>query len=212
MVDSSKTRFATLNVIAALLLASCVDAGKSFKEFEERVIDGGGNVVVGSCNGGEIPDVNGEFYLALAPSISPDVNLLFRATATLQGDPATLTLELQPLCNTDQCTLGDPVGDPIAVAAVEVSDTCTFEASLVDGLVPGSANPISGSDIIANIDMIGSLNSDTFFCGIANGTATVSGSAIPVDGSSFGAVRIEGETLPTAVDACPEEEEVDAGV
>lgn len=193
--------------------AGCVDPGQSFRDFDERVIDAAPNVVGGSCRGGEIPDVSGEFYLALSPSFAPDALLRFQASTTLSaGAATTIAISLQPICVNDQCTVGEPVGDPILVDAVDVTSDCTFEAQLVDAFIPGGANPVSGSDIIGNIQMLGSLKDTDLYCGVANGTADVSGSKIPIDNSSFGAVRITGENFPEAVAACPEEtEEPDAG-
>ena len=62
---------AILAVSAGLGWHGCVDPAKSFSDFENRVIDGAPIDIGGSCNGGEIPDVNGEFFLGLAPSFAP---------------------------------------------------------------------------------------------------------------------------------------------
>lgn len=204
----------TISVLAFKEGAGCVDAGQSFKAYDDRVIDAAMTNVGGDCNGGEIPDVNGEFLLALSPSFAPEGLLQFRTEVTIDKSvsPALLTQSLQPLCAQEsQCTLGEPVGDPFAIENVEVDDQCGYTANLVDVFIPGAANPVSGSDIIGNIELLGSLQSTDLLCGIANGTAEVSGAPIPIDNSTFGGVRIEGE-LPEPVAACPDEGGPDAGV
>lgn len=206
--------------ILALAGPACVDAGKSFRSFDERVIDAAPSTVGGSCDGGEIPDVNGEFFLALSPSISPDALLRFIVTTDLDRGvtPPLLTLTLQPICTqASQCTVGQPVGDPVTLAPGEVADDCSVALVLTDVFIPGGANTISGSDIIGNLDLLGSLRGADFYCGLINGTATVGGADIPIDGSTFGSIRIEegtlGNDLPEPVSECPAEmPDSDAGV
>ena len=61
------------------------------------------------------------------------------------------------------------------VPAVMVSDDCTFDMDVNGIMIPGAANPISGSDILGEIQLLGSLRTTDLYCGIANGTANVSG-------------------------------------
>ncbi len=218
MQGLGKTLVATL--ILALAGSACVDAGQSFKDYDKRVIDAATNVVVGSCNGGEIPDVSGEFYLALAPSIAPDslIKLIVTTEIDRGATPPLLTLNFQPLCTqSGQCTVNEPVGDAFTPPSVEVTDECGFEMTLTDVIIPGGANPISGSEIIGNLVLLGSLRSTDLYCGIVNGTATVGGAPIPIDGSSFGSIRVAegtlGDALPEPVAECPADTgDADAGV
>ena len=207
------------SLFATLLVAGCPDTKQSFDDFDNRVIDADNDRIDGA-NLEEIPDVNGEFLLSLSPSIAPTALLKFIATTVLEesGGEITVALELQPLCVQEgQCTVGQPIGDPIAVAAASVNGAGEFTANLVEAFVPGGANPISGSDIIGDIELLGTLKDDDLYCGEANGTATVSGSPIPINGSTFASIRITpgtlGDDLPDPVAECPPEGgDVDAGV
>lgn len=206
--------------ILTLVGSACVDPGASFKAFDKRVLDAASTNVGGSCNGGEIPDVNGEFFLALSPSIAPDslIKMIVTTGIDRTATPVTMTMTLQLLCSqADKCTVGQPVGDPVVLEPGEVSDDCGFLLVLTDVLIPGGANPISGGDIIGNLDLLGTLTSDDLYCGLMNGTAAVGGAPIPIDGSTFGAQRIVagtlGDALPNPVFECPEAlPEFDAGV
>ena len=61
-------------LLAAIILAvstfGCVDPGKNFADFDKRVIDAGMPAVGTGCMGGSIPDVTGEFYLALSTPLN----------------------------------------------------------------------------------------------------------------------------------------------
>ncbi|MBL4633071.1 MAG: hypothetical protein JKY56_04320, partial [Kofleriaceae bacterium] len=195
MSSSYKTLFGA--AILAICASGCPDPAKSFSDFDKRVIDAG-KTVVGTACGGELPDISGEFYLQLAPSLAPTALLQFIATTTLDKtvDPALLTLTLQPLCAQEaQCTLRQPIGNPFTVMSIEVNEQCQFETDITGMPVPGGANAISGSDLIGNLVMLGNIIEPDFYCGIINGEAIVGGAGIPIDGSDFGAVRITPGTL-----------------
>lgn len=160
--------------------------------------------------GGEVPDATGEFFFALAPSLSPKALLQFIATVLVDSssEPATLTMSLQPLCTqSDQCTLGQPLGEAYMVSAVELGEQCLFSVNISGFGILGGANSISGSPFIADITMDGALQTETFFCGSANGDVLVGGSPIPIDGSTFGSRGIAtgtlGGNLPSPISACP---------
>lgn len=216
MSSSYKTLFGA--AILAILASGCPDPAKSFSDYDKRVIDAG-KTVVGTACGGELPDINGEFYLQLSPSLAPEAVLEFITTTTLDKavDPAVLTLTFQPLCAQEaQCTLKQPIGDTFTVMNISVNEQCQYETEIVGMPVPGGANAISGSDLIGNLTMLGSIIDDDFYCGGIGGEAVVGGAGIPVDGSNFGAVRITpgtlGDDLPAGEFKCPSETPIDAGV
>lgn len=197
---------------ALLLGGACVDPAGEFEKFDRRVVDAGMPAVGTGCMGGEIPDVSGEFFLSLDTPLAPGAYLKFIFTQTIDKNvnPALLAMSLQPLCTQEsQCTLGQPVGDSIELDDTNVDENCDFKLDIVDVPIPGGANSISGSDLIGNLAMQGNLQGVDFMCGAVDGTATVGGAMIPIDGSTFGSVRNTavgalGDDLPEAVGACPE--------
>jgi hypothetical protein len=223
MMLSRKSLLGTAIVLiggAAAFATSCVDPDKLFSDYDERVVDAGKQIVAGGCNGGEIPAISGEYYLALSPVVAQDalLELIVTTELDLTVDPALLSLSFQPLCTqADQCTLGQPIGEPHLETGIEVNSECGFEANIASIIIPGGANTLSGSEIDGELQLLGNLQSEEFYCGIVNGIANVGGAPIPIDNSTFGATRVPdgtlGDDLPEPIAACPEEvPDFDAGV
>ncbi len=223
MMPSRKSLLGTVIVLlggAAVSVTSCVDPGKLFSDFDNRVVDAGKQVIAGGCNGGEIPAIGGEYYLALSPVVAQDalLELIVTTELDLTVDPALLSLSFQALCTQeDQCTVGQPVGDPHVESGIEVNEECGFEANIESIIIAGGANTLSGSEIDGELQLLGTLQADDFYCGIVNGVANVGGAPIPIDNSTFGAIRVPdgtlGDDLPEPIAACPDETpEFDAGI
>ena len=197
---------------AGLLGSGCVDPEGEFKKFDQRVFDAGEPAVGTGCMTMEIPDVSGEFFLNLSTPLSRDAYLEFIITQTINRNtnPAELALALQPLCVQEaQCTVGQPVGDMLALDKTNVDENCDFELPIMGLAIPGGANAISGSDLIGNLLLKGNLQTADFYCGIVDGVAVVGGADIPINGSTFGSVRNTavgalGTDLPDPVAFCPE--------
>jgi len=221
MMTSHKTLFGSSVVVllgCGLSSFGCAKPDEQFNKFDERVLDAGKRDIASGCNGGAIPDVNGEFYFSLSPVVAQESFLELIATTELDltVDPAQLTLTLQPLCSqADQCTVGQPVGATSVIPDITVDSECSFTVDIPSIIIPGGANTLSGAEIDGNLELIGNLQSDDFYCGVVNGIATVGGAPIPIDNSTFGAVRITpgtlGDALPTAIAICPDATP-DAGV
>jgi hypothetical protein len=165
--------------------------------------------------GGALADVSGTFLFALAPSLSPATPLQFIATNTIEiapdGSSATLNMVLQPLSlNVGSTTEPrEPVGEPIEILGIEVDAGGAFALeSLGDGpvMVTGAANPITGSDIVAELSLMGAIQDEDLMCGTAAGQVT-SPLVADLAGSTFGSQRIESTdaaSLPAPVVECPE--------
>ncbi len=162
-----------------------------------------------SCDG-DVPDATGEFFLAIAPSIAPAAFLQFIGTVQVDSSsvPATFAMTLQPLCTqSDQCSIGQPIGAPYAIGATEINEQCGFSMNLSAIDIPGGANTISGSALVGDLTAIGDLQTEDFYCGVVNGTVETGGAPISIDNSAFGSIRIVpgtlGGNLPAPVSACP---------
>ena len=66
-------------------------------------------------------------------------------------------------------------------------------AGTINGILPGEANPVSGSELTVEIEMAGILRSIGFFCGTVEGSV-VAPFSLALNGSTFGSVRIPEET------------------
>lgn len=167
--------------------------------------------------GGALADITGTFHFALSSVIAPDFPLQFVVTSTFtpndDGTGGTLNLEFQPL-SLEVGSTTEPrefVGDVLPLMNLEVGAGGGFEVDLGTVMVTGEANPITGSDIVSNLVLMGGIQSADLWCGTVSGEVT---SPIMQDlaGSTFAAQRIEmtdPASLPGAegqaelLDACP---------
>lgn len=154
---------------------------------------------------GDIPDISGEFLLAIDPvPIAAGTLFQYIATAELgQVDgTATLSLSLQPL----NASTREPVGMPLVSGSVAVSATGNFSAP-IQGQIDGAANPITGEALTFDAWLDGEIRSVDSFCGDVTGALTAP-IGLSLDGSTFGTIRITpgttGAGLPQpALGECP---------
>jgi hypothetical protein len=198
---------AVLALTLVSALGACVDAHSRFDDFTEHVIDAQADRVDGS---GGLFEIDGEFLLAILPSISPNSTLKFVVTAdiTIDGSSGSLDLTIQPLAaeKCDEGNGGNEVGDPIEVTGLAVDQGGSFELSQDGVTVTSLANDVTCTDIVANLVLNGLIKDENMFCGDVSGRVTTTGSNL--EGSTFGAIRIEPGTrgdanLPDPLKACP---------
>ena len=164
--------------------------------------------------GGALVDISGTFLFAIAPSLSPTTPLQFIATNTMEieadGSSGTFDMVLQPLSlNVGSTTEPrEPVGNTIEIRGIMVDGGGVFVVETLGGpvMVTGEANPITGSDIVAEISLLGAIQDEDVYCGTAGGQVT-SPLVADLAGSTFGAQRIEdtaAASLPPPLTECPE--------
>lgn len=201
---------AALVMAGGLSLAACVDAKGRFDEYGGRVpppIDAS-NIDVPMVD--MIPNIDGVWLLAVNPSVAPGSYVQMAVTwdVTSTGASGMLDGSYQPLTtfglapDSDQRT---PVGAAIVVNDVAVDGTASFAANAV-GILPGPANPASGTEYNVDIVFHGTIRSETVVCGTVTGTV----GPLNVDGSTFAAIPTA-TPLPAPVFACPATA-VDAGI
>ncbi len=200
---------ALLVVAVAALAGGCTDPKSRFQDFDDRVPqtpvpDGGPDAMPLDM----LPDVTGEFLLAFAINIQRSTPIQFRMenVLTMNGDgTGTLDTVITPL------TVGTrvPVGDPLIANGVPVAITGEFVIATNDVHIPGAANPITGSDIVADTIMTGTLKSPDRLCGILTGMVSEPLVLNLDPNSSFGAIRVTpgatGAELPEPEVECPVE-------
>lgn len=184
-------------LLAGFALAGCdnPDPEGRFNGFGDKTADRRGAPDSGSPDGGQQVDFSGSYLLSLATTLAPTAPLYIQADVTVDPSDFTVDFVFQPL-KTD-IDMGAPradartaVGDPIIVNDVQLTESGQFDVDLGQIEVDGSANPISGGDIVASIQLQGFVLGTNSFCGTATGDVTAP-TMLPLAGSTFGAVLIE---------------------
>ncbi len=194
-----KTFIQTALIAMATLTATCVDPAARLDEFYENSEPLRVEVVVGPC-AGQV-DISGEFLLAVATVVRPPNPILFGATFTIDSASWTIEVSMRSLSNEGR----EPVGDTF-VATSPVAADGTFTLDFGEITVPGAANPIIPDvDATATLILAGCTNGIGFSCGTADGQI-ISPASLPLTGSTYAAIAVDAEELPTAepVAACPE--------
>lgn len=173
------------------LLPGCPDTEGKFNDFQDRYevihpttssasTSGSG----GGCAAPAAGELDGPYVFALSASLDPPNPVLFDAQIT-SADGATgleLSFVLQALDAKDRMT---KVGESFPLGPFVVAADGTFEADFPPLAVVGTANPISGSDLEADVSLSGTVcGASGVLCGALNGNVTKP-TDIALDGSSF---------------------------
>jgi hypothetical protein len=152
----------------------------------------------------EVFDVTGSHLLTVSPVIWPSNPMFFRADVLANG--SSIDLSLQPLAFDTR----EPVGDPWELSGLPIEADGSFVGDFGARDLPIETYPIvdiEGSIDIESFVLTGKTTSTDGLCGGLGGYAQFltpsAADRISLDGSSFGAVRIEGDTLPEPVSSCP---------
>jgi hypothetical protein len=173
-----------------------VDAKGSFDNFGNRIVDAD----VRSLDApivSTLPDITGDFFMVARPDLPEDRFFSFRAVNMFHAvTENTGTFDWEAIA-LDWQTF-EPVGEPFTNTAVPVASDATADMPLI-GQLDGRANSVSGSTVTFNDTVVHvTLVTDDFICGTLTGDA----SGFPLAGSTFGAVRITGDTLPPGIARC----------
>jgi hypothetical protein len=148
-------------------------------------------------------DVTGQYLLTIGPVIWPAQALYFTATVAVHG--SSLDFTLQPLDGTTYA----PVGDAWNVPDVSLEVDGSFTVSFGERPLPAAAYPLFDDPFLTlgDFTLIGKTTSKDAFCGSVSGYAQVLlpprvSDRLRLEGSTFGATRITGDTLPAPVSSC----------
>ena len=193
-----------------LLLAAlgCVDPKARYDAFLERTASMRGRDA-GMAATGERFDFSGHYLLALSTTLAPGEPILFGCDVNVAPDLSTLELSFQPLTTDADAMPREPVGDSLDTGAIPYAEDGSFSVDLGEVTVPGRANPISGSDIVADVTLTATafpMTADLpmYFCGQATGMVSVP-LALDLTGSTIGAVETASFTDVEPLAACPGE-------
>jgi len=186
------TRFGLLSclAVASLTLVGCVDAREAYDDFGSRLVDGGSGDVDGEVVS-SLPDIDGDdWFIVVHPVTVDDRVIQFRATFDLTAvteNTGKVDVSAQPLTVADQTAVGDAFVASDQPVESDASFTAPFE-----GILPAAANSISGADAPVDSQLHAEIRSDQFICGTLTGQA----GALPLEGTTWAAVRVTGDTLP----------------
>ncbi len=208
LLDRSPSSFLWI-VGAALMSAGCPDPEGEFDKFADRYNEinsegGGGSGAGGApeCTPAMEGEMDGKYLFTLSAKINLKKAFALDTTLTTHasGEGLTVDLSLQPLSSTDQTT---PVGDPLEFTALPVNADGTFEWDLGTVTLVKDANPITPSDVEAELQLVGSMcaNKPDFICGDANGTVLKPLNMYDLAGSHFTLQRYDAD-LPSPVINC----------
>ena len=200
----SRWKTLTLPAAFALALVGCTvpDSEARFGEFEENTAELRLIPDLGPQTGGQQIDFSDRYFMALATTLNPAKPLYFDVNIAVSND-FLIDFEFQPLrtdlepAGTERADARTPSGDVIIVNEIQLEDDGTFIADLGVVAAPGDANPITGSDIKAQLTLTGAVYGD-HWCGTVTGDV-IEPLALGLEGSTFGSVIVDDETLPSLV-------------
>jgi hypothetical protein len=147
--------------------------------------------------GGALADINGTFLFALASFLAPEAPLQFYTTVmfTDNGDGTGMaSLSMQPLSLDIGSAIGprEFVGDPLEIPEVAIDANGAFVIDIMEMvMLPGEANPITGSPIVTTrLTLSGNIQDTDLFCGVATGMVIMP-LETSLDGSTFAAERVD---------------------
>lgn len=206
----ARTHAVFFGVLAVSLASGCADPQGEFDAFHERNVAVSAQQNVDPCGDEECKPpaaakVSGDYLVSLVAKQFKTKPIVFIGTMNATaGDDGGLdvTLVVQPISKDDRKTkVGEPTPElgPFAVAK---DGAFTFDLGPIT--IPGEANPVTGSEIKADADMIGRMCAPgDFMFGEVTGVAEASITLKLDGGSVFTFQRIEDPAnLPNPVIKC----------
>jgi hypothetical protein len=186
----------------------CVDPQERYDAFLERsAAMRGQHHDAGMVEPSDRFDFSGRYLLALSTTLAPGQPILLACDVAVAADLETLELTVQPLTTDANDTPRVPTGDSLVVSDVPYAQDGSFSADLGEVTVPGAANPISGSDIVATVAITAtaypmSAELPAHFCGEATGMVSVP-LALDLAGSTITALEADDFTAVEPLTQCP---------
>jgi hypothetical protein len=127
--------------------------------------------------------------------------MVFTPTADDMGGTASFSFQPLSLDQGEILTPREFIGDPLVYDDIAIDVDGNFEIDMGDVMVTGMANPVTGSDIEANLVVTGKILDVDTMCGELSGML-MSPLEFDLAGSTFAASRLADDgsdptTLPT---------------
>ncbi|PIE17469.1 MAG: hypothetical protein CSA66_05810 [Proteobacteria bacterium] len=192
-----RTFAATLAPALALaLLPGCTnDQDGKFDAFVERSEPFRGELTEETCE--ERFDISGDYMLTMSTHLSRDKPLLLGATFAV--DPATWEVScdfhMLNLTDAEQADRAEVGALYSASGTIAEDGSFTLDFGIVD--VPAAANPITFSEIQANLVLEGCTKSADLACGAVEGNVVTP--HIDLATSTWGSARVDGDITTAPV-------------
>ncbi|MEM6291506.1 MAG: hypothetical protein AAGA54_09585 [Myxococcota bacterium] len=166
------------------------------------VTSGGGFDDSGDSGGIDVPQSRSFLIAITATPVSPETPFQFLGEVTTDGFVATFSLTPLTLDVGSTDTPRDPLPPPLVFENIAVDDDGVFAFDAPEVLLPGAANPITGSDIVADLTIEAQFQGEKI-CGRLGGEIVV---PIQLDlaGSTFSGVALldDGPLPPVSEAQC----------
>ncbi len=175
---------------------ACADPQAGFDAFNQRYTTdknatGGSTTTTtssgdaGACMAPAPGAIDGNYYWTLSAKVDPGEPMVFMGKLTTAKGSSGLTwsANLQALSAHDRKT---PVGPTVAIGPFDVASDGTFDAMLPQLTVTAAANPLVNSDLVAQVNLIGSFCPPPgFYCGQMTGSVSKPIAISDLTGSTF---------------------------
>lgn len=208
-------KFFLATALAAAGLAGCVDPRGSFDDFNRRAGTTDASTIDRPMS--TLADISGTFLIGVRAGFettnNPDfyIQMIVTWDLDLTGESGVLDGSFMPLCVHASCAgVRDMLPPPFVDSNRAVTSAGTFQQP-VTGMLPGGANPFSGTPQALNGNLDATILDADTVCGSVTGDA----GGLDLTGSTFAAIRVTDTTaanLPAPITACPSGGNVDAGV
>jgi hypothetical protein len=183
--DKALGSFICLGIL--VVLTGCPDPDVEFADYTDRYKDVNGDGTGGMLNVGggctiAAGERDGDYFFSLVAKQSPVKPVTFDMTLTTTdgANGVEYSLSLQPLSAVDHVT---PSGPVLSVGPFPVEPDGSFDSQWPELTVLGDSNPINDNDLIASVNVVGSL-CPAIPCGIVNGIVASGPVMLPLDGGS----------------------------
>jgi len=198
LLRKRSSRHAGLACLLLVGVLGCVDPQGRYDAFLERTADMRGQDA-GMVAPSDRFDFSGRYLLALSTTLAPAEPILFSCDVSVAADLETIDFRFQPLTTDDADMPRMPTGEALEASGIPYEENGSFSVDLGEVTVPSTANPISGSDIVATVTLSATALPMTeelsaLFCGEASGMVSVP-LALDLAGSTIGAVEAESDDL-----------------
>ncbi len=189
-------------IVALTLMPACINdqAGK-FDDYVERSEPYRAKLTTVECDGRH--DISGDYLISAATNLAREKPLLLNTTFSVDTTAWTVTCDFHTVNLTDD-TLGERVDvGELYSATSDIAEDGSFllDFGVVDVL--GAANPITKTDIQANLQFVGCTKSADLACGLIEGNVVVPD--LDLATSTWGSARVDTTIVDApVVSSCPD--------
>ena len=195
-------RYLTMLALPTFLCAACQTNTIELEFLTDNADDSGGSAGTADDDDDDVmPGVEGQWLLAIDSVLGPGLPFQFLVTAEAsEADVYTITMQSLSLDVGSSTTPRQLVGEPHVYFGVPLPPGADLGLFTGEILIPGVANPVTGTDVFVDMLLSGGAVGDPF-CGMVTGAVTQP-QVLDLAGSTFGTVKVTGpDALPATFPA-----------